>query len=320
MQLDSAERARKRLKNQEPTPEIVYFEDHPGVEEIVAANSDEITIDINPDSNDATKSQESGTQTRDTGRLRCRATDYISNSKLFNFFTGLEEYSLFKLIFAYFGPAVNELNYYYGTVPAMDPEDQFYLVLMKLRQAKCNVELSALFSISEKDCTNIFVTWINFLYLEFKELCVWPSRELVSFYAPTNFKRTFPSTRVVIDGTEIPIQRPKQPSLQQATCSTYKNRNTVKVLVGVTPAGMVSYISDVYGGSASDRQISERSALVTMCEPGDSIMSDKGFKVQDLFIPAHVTVNIPEFFKKKNRMSGKRILVRTSLSLCSSPL
>lgn len=38
-----------------------------------------------------------------------------------------------------------------------------------------------------------------------------------------------------------------------------------------------------------------------MCEPGDSIMADKGFNVQDLFASNDITVNIPTFFKRKKQ-------------------
>ena len=55
----------------------------------------------------------------------------------------------------------------------------------------------------------------------------------------------------------------------------------------------VSYISDAYGGSTSDRQIVDRSSLKRDCDTGNSIMADKGFDVQDIFAPYDVTVNIP---------------------------
>jgi len=58
---------------------------------------------------------------------------------------------------------------------------------------------------------------------------------------------------LITDGTEIPIKVPKPPAAQQVTFWTYKNRNTAKVLVGVTPGGLVNFVSDAYGGSANDR-------------------------------------------------------------------
>jgi hypothetical protein len=77
---------------------------------------------------------------------------------------------------------------------------------------------------------------------------------------------------------------------------------------------MVSYVSPAYGGSTSDRQIVERSNLTTKLNPTDSIMADKGFDVQDIFAAMDVNVNIPTFFKKKNRMSGEIVLKDRAVS------
>ena len=46
------------------------------------------------------------------------------------------------------------------------------------------------------------------------------------------------------------------------TFSTYKHRNIAKTMIGVSPRGIISYLSSSYGGSVSDRQIIERSSLV----------------------------------------------------------
>ena len=123
-----------------------------------------------------------------------------------------------------------------------------------------------------------------------------------------NFVSHYLSQRVVVDGTECPMMKPKEPIAQQSTYSTYKNRNTMKVLVGVSPGGLVSFVSPAYGGSTSGRQICERSNLPQMCDPGDSVMADKGFDVQDLFDQYMVNVNIPTLFRKKNRMSAGTVL------------
>ena len=177
--------------------------------------------------------------------------------------------------------------------------DQFFLTLVKLRQYKPNYELSMMFQISETEVYSIIVTWVRFMALQWREINIWPAREVVTFFSPTDFRSKFPTTRIILDTTECPIQKPSAPVAQQSTFSSYKNRNTVKVAVGITPGGMVSYVSEAYGGSTSDRQILERSNLTKMCDAGDSLMADKGFDVQDLFAPVDVKVNIPTFFRKK---------------------
>ena len=242
----------------------------------------------------------------DTSRFS--AWSYRNDSPGIHFYTGLQSYQKFIFVLSTLGPAQHELNYYHGVKPSLCVEDQFFMLLIKLRQHKTNFELSRMFRVTESTVTNVFVTWINFIYFEMKEIDWWPSSDCVKYFSPSSFKTKFSNTRVIVDGTECPIMKPKQPVAQQATFSTYKNRNTVKVLVGCTPGGLVSYVSPAYGGSTSDRQIAERSQLPQICDPGDSIMADKGFNVQDLFIPYNVMINIPSFFRKKNRLSGKTVI------------
>ena len=93
--------------------------------------------------------------------------------------------------------------------------------------------------------------------LQWSELSQWPSKELVNFFTPNDFRDKFPGTRGIIDGTEIGIQQPGVPTAQQSTFSTYKNKPTVKVLIFASPGGLVSYISPAYGESTSDRQITQ---------------------------------------------------------------
>ena len=230
------------------------------------------------------------------------------------FYTGLQTYEVFIFVLATLGNAVYELNYLYYRSEQLSVENQLFLTLIKIRQHKTNFELSRLFNISETAVVNIWVTWVNFMAKQWREVNMFPDRDIVRFFSPLGFKAKFPSTRIIIDGTGCPVMKPKSPIAQQATFSTYKNRNTIKLLVGATPGGLVNYVSPAYGGSTSDRQICERSNLLTLCDKGDSIMADKGFNVQDLFAPYDVTINIPTFFRKKNRMTGKTVLKDRAIS------
>jgi len=79
---------------------------------------------------------------------------------------------------------------------------------------------------------------------------------------------------VIIDGTKIPNKVPKPHAAPRVTFRTYKNRNTAKVLVVVTLCGLINFVSDAYEGSASDRQIIEKSMLPEKLKPSDSVMAD----------------------------------------------
>jgi len=73
--------------------------------------------------------------------------------------------------------------------------------------------------------------------------------------------------------------------VQSTTFSAYKNTNTVKVLVGITPSGAISFLSPAYEGSISDKKLVEVCGLLEKLETGDEIMADKGFVIQDLLTP-----------------------------------
>jgi hypothetical protein len=181
------------------------------------------------------------------------------------------------------------------------------MTLMKLRKHSSNYELSLMFDISEFTVANIVVTWLNFMYHQWQEIDIWATRDLVSYFMPRDFRKKFPTTRIILDGTECPIQKSRCPLAQQTTFSTYKNRNTAKVVVGASPGGLVSFIPESFGGSTSNRQFIERSRLMQTCDRGDSLMVDKGMQVQDIFAPYDITVNIPTFLKKGNQFSSKAL-------------
>ena len=234
--------------------------------------------------------------------------DFKNDPKGVHYYTGLQDYLNFMDVLASLGPCAFELTYVNGKRPSLSVPDQLFLTILKCRRYTANFELSRMFKVSESEVYTVFATWIRFMHLQWREIDIWADRDMVFFYAPSDFKTKFPSTRSILDGFEFPVKKPKAPAAQQVTFSTYKNRNTAKALVGITPGGLMSYMSGAYGGSTSDRQIIERSGLINKVNKGDSIMADKSFDVQDLFAPVDVTVNIPTFFKNKNRMTGQSVV------------
>ena len=86
-------------------------------------------------------------------------------------------------------------------------------------------------------------------------------------------------TRVIIDCTEIFIEMASTFRCQSATYSGYKSHNTAKGLIGISPAGAVTFVSDLYAGRSSDKQITKDCGILDLLEEGDSIMADKSFEI-----------------------------------------
>ena len=124
----------------------------------------------------------------------------------------------------------------------------------------------------------------------------------------------YPNTRLIIDATEFSIEQPS--SLLSPSC-TYKNKNTVKVLVGIMPSGVITFVSPTYEGSVSDRKLVEVSGLLEILEPGDELMTDKGFVIQYLLTPLGVRLNVPRFLNSNTQMSKDYVLLTRKIAhLC----
>ena len=122
---------------------------------------------------------------------------------------------------------------------------------------------------------------------------------LIDSNMPNVFKFKYLTTRVIIDATEVFVVQPALPELQQLTFSSYKNHNTYKGLIGISPSGAVTFISELYTGSISDKELTRRCGLLELLEPGDSVMADKGFNIKDDLELVGVKLNIPPFFTSK---------------------
>ena len=56
----------------------------------------------------------------------------------------------------------------------------------------------------------------------------------------------------------------------------------MKVIVGVGPNGVITYVGKLYPGSISDKSIVQQSGPLKHFVPGDLILADKGFVIQDI--------------------------------------
>lgn len=130
-------------------------------------------------------------------------------------------------------------------------------------------------------------------------------QDVVKANLPQSFK-CFPKTRVIIDCTEIYVEKAFRPAAQRATWSSYKHANTFKLLVGIMPSGAILFMSKLYSGSISDQAIVKQSKFVDYREEGDDVMADRGFNICHLLLKKKATLNIPSFSYGK-RLSAKAV-------------
>lgn len=164
-------------------------------------------------------------------------------------------------------------------------------------------DLANRFKIHQSTVSRIITTWANFLYEVLGAICIWQDEETIKQNMPEVFAN-YADTHIILDCTELYCQTPDSLVLKSELYSGYKSHSTFKGLIGIAPHGPVTFISPLYEGSISDREILKQSGLVPLLKPSMAIMVDKGFLVEDL-VPCKV--HIPAFLKKKTQLSGAEV-------------
>ena len=83
---------------------------------------------------------------------------------------------------------------------------------------------------------------------------------------PKVFRQKYPLTMVVLDCTELLIEKPSCFHAQSETYSSYKSHNTAKGLVAIAPNGALTFVSDLYGGHCSEKVIVEHCGILAYPE------------------------------------------------------
>lgn len=130
----------------------------------------------------------------------------------------------------------------------------------------------------------------------------YPDKISVRANLPKSFEELYPRIRCTLDCTEIFTDRPRNLHLQAVTWSDYKKHNTAKVLLGITPRGSFSFVSDVWGGRASDRHITVNSNFLRLIDSGDQIMADKGFLIADELLMRRAELVMPPGVRGHDQM------------------
>ena len=191
---------------------------------------------------------------------------------------------------------------------SLEPREEFFLVLCRLRRGFAEKHLAHLFGISRLTVSRTFLSWLNYMYLKFCQVSIWPNREVIRATMPNSFKEKYSSTRALIDCTEIRCQMPCSLLLNSKLFSSYKNLVTLKGIDGIAPSGTITFISQLYSGSISEREIVERRGFLKLeFDNGDTTMADKDLTIEDL-LPLGVTLKIPPFLGSNSQMTAQDVI------------
>lgn len=161
------------------------------------------------------------------------------------FYTGFPSYEALISFYRYIEPKLSKMQYWKGENLVKESQpyqlddnkgkpgpsrkltflDEFLLVLMRLKAGLFVQDLADRFGISTSLVSRICITWINLLYHELKDLFPFPTQELVCKNMLKEFAQ-YATTRIILDCTEIFIQRPSAMLAQSEIWSDYKQHNT----------------------------------------------------------------------------------------------
>ena len=151
---------------------------------------------------------------------------------------------------------------------------------------------------------------------------------------PMSFRKFFKKCCVIIDCTEVFVERPTDLLARVQVWSNYKHHSTIKFLIGITPQGSISFISSCVGGRMSDKEITETSGLLQHLLPGmilvtfqlkiglvnishigDIILADRGFTCDDYARMVMAEIKIPFFTKGKKQLEKVNVDWSRELSI-----
>ena len=238
----------------------------------------------------------------DSTHLEFNEHSLQKDDKKVNFYTGLPNFATLYLVFELLTSGLEPNR---GVLTAFQ---EICMVMIKLRLNLEEKDLAYRFGISQPSVSRIFRKWIAIMAERLRPLIYWPDRAELRETMPIAFRKFFPKCVCILDCTEVFIERPSDLKARAQTWSNYKQHNTVKILIAVTPQGSISFVSKALGGRASDKYITEQSGILDKLLPGDLVrLADRGFTIQDSVGFYCAEVKTPPFTKGKKQLNRHEV-------------
>ncbi|XP_030227299.1 uncharacterized protein LOC115554647 isoform X2 [Gadus morhua] len=188
--------------------------------------------------------------------------------------------------------------------------DELFLFLVYLSLGLKERDLADRFNVHQSTVSRTIRTWANFLYTVLGAVGIWMSPDAVRAMMPDVFEK-YSDTQVIVDCTELKCQTPSSLLLQSEMYSQYKSHTTVKGMIGVSPHGAVTFVSTLYSGSISDKELFKQSGIIPLLDENMAVMVDKGFSIDDL-VPGKV--HRPPFLGRNSQLSREDVLATQEIA------
>ena len=242
-------------------------------------------------------------QLRDTITSFTIGQDFFKDDNTVKDYTGLSSVTALTALYNHVADYIP-----YTGASALDKFQQLIVALHRMRQDSSHSDLSHKFRIKTSTSSRIFLTVLDVLYSRLKRFICWPDREQLRETMPMCFRAHFQQrVAVIVDCFELHIDRPSNLAARSNTWSSYKHHNTAKFLIGITPQGVISYISQGWGGRSSDQYIMEHCGILNYLLPGDEVLVDRGFNVAESVAMRGARLHIPSFTRGVKQLSAKDV-------------
>ncbi|XP_075343513.1 uncharacterized protein LOC142401950 [Odontesthes bonariensis] len=226
---------------------------------------------------------------------------FLENEEKVNYYTGIPCLAVLMGVLAEISPCLKIGR-------KLTAFQMLLLTLMRLRLNLPIQHLADLFSICRKTASTTIRDTVSTLNSHLSPLIHWPEREFLRGSMPHQFVEAFGNrVAVIVDCFEIGMERASNLTAQCKTFSRYKHKHTIKYLIGCTPQGAVSFISKGWGGRASDKHITECSGMLRKLLPGDILLADRGFDIDENVGFMCAEVKTPAFTRGLCQLEAKDV-------------
>ncbi|XP_077440188.1 uncharacterized protein LOC144062563 isoform X1 [Vanacampus margaritifer] len=223
---------------------------------------------------------------------------FASSDKDIRFFTRFASFDLMMRFWALIEPALpfmakfrlaqgGTLTEGYSDGRALHPIEECFMFLNYLALGSEQQDLADRYGVHRATVCRVIISWSNFLYTILGSVRIWIPQDQIQKHMPAAFEN-YSDTTVILNCSELRCQTPSLPILPSEVISHYVSHATLKGLFGIAPHGAVTFVSELYAGSISDKQIVRVSGLISLLKPEMAVMVTKDFIIDDDIVPCKI--------------------------------